>query len=254
MASEYIYVHLDSVTNHVLSKGITVVDFQQTLKKIPNNILLLNTEKGIGEYETHTGFRIVRDRENVRRFLEEAGRSEIKYKWVDFENLELLRQLTPVEISELLYIAHAHTHLHSPFYYKLQNNYIYLTLSDGMNKVYYRYLDQFYNLLGKSIREALESKINEKRNFFQKSKVIEKLPLETIKEIVPYLKEGVLLSLKHVTVEGDCYCIPIYLLEDRLRAINTNSFSGKDLVGVVCYNQETGSWTVEEKLPLLSSI
>lgn len=176
MASEYIYVHLDSVTNHVLSKGITVVDFQQTLKKIPNNILLLNTEKGIGEYETHTGFRIVRDRENVRRFLEEAGRSEIKYKWVDFENLELLRQLTPVEISELLYIAHAHTHLHSPFYYKLQNNYIYLTLSDGMNKVYYRYLDQFYNLLGKSIREALESKINEKRNFFQKAKSLKNCP------------------------------------------------------------------------------
>ena len=66
MATEYIYVHLDSVTNHVLSKGMDINHFQQSLRKIPKNILLLDAKKGVGEFESHTGFRIIRGRENVR--------------------------------------------------------------------------------------------------------------------------------------------------------------------------------------------
>ena len=116
MATEYIYVHLDSVTNHVLSKGMDINHFQQSLRKIPKNILLLDAKKGVGEFESHTGFRIIRGRENVRRYLDDCSKfPEKAHKWIDFESIELLRQLTPVEISELLYIAHAHTHLHSPF-------------------------------------------------------------------------------------------------------------------------------------------
>ena len=45
MATEYIYVHLDSVTNHVLSKGMDINHFQQSLRKIPKNILLLDAKK-----------------------------------------------------------------------------------------------------------------------------------------------------------------------------------------------------------------
>ncbi|MBA5770603.1 hypothetical protein H3285_29620, partial [Escherichia coli] len=68
--------------------------------------------------------------------------------WIDFEDVELLNQLTPQEVAEMLYLAHTRRHLRSPFYYKLQNNFVYLTREDGRyNKVYYRNLNHFYMLL-----------------------------------------------------------------------------------------------------------
>lgn len=254
MATEYIYVHLDSVTNHVLSKGMDMSNFQRSLKQTPRNILLLDAKKGVGEFESHTGFRVIRGRENVHRHFDEASKSPEKMnKWIDFESLELLRQLTPVEISELLYIAHAHTHLHSPFYYKLQNNFIYLTLPDAMTKVYYRYLDQYFTLLSFSLTEAFTAKVNERRSFFQKPKEINAIPAEIVKELVPYLKEGALFSLKQLEVDGDCYNIPVFLVEDRLREV-TKPFSERDRMATVCYNCANGVWSIHEVESLLARI
>ena len=56
MISDYIYVHLDGVTNSVLSKGITFENYDEIIKKVPENILLLNASKDIGEFDPHTGF------------------------------------------------------------------------------------------------------------------------------------------------------------------------------------------------------
>jgi hypothetical protein len=254
VATEYIYVHLDSVTNHVLSKGMDINHFQQSLRKIPKNILLLDAKKGVGEFESHTGFRIIRGRENVRRYLDDCSKfPEKAHKWIDFESIELLRQLTPVEISELLYIAHAHTHLHSPFYYKLQNNFIYLTLPDAMSKVYYRYLDQFYALLSRTLTSALAEKMNEKRSFFQKPQTIEPIPTCLINELVPYLKEGALFSLKQVEVRDNLYCIPVFLVEDRLREVG-KPFSDRERLATICYDRKDASWSVEEVESLLTSM
>ncbi|MGX7420494.1 hypothetical protein ACWOFR_17105 [Carnobacterium gallinarum] len=254
MATEYIYVYLDSVTNHVLSKGMDMDNFQYSLKQTPKNILLLDAKKGVGEFESHTGFRIIRGRENVHRHFDECSKSPEKMsKWIDFESLELLRQLTPVEISELLYIAHAHTHLHSPFYYKLQNNFIYLTLPDAMTKVYYRYLDQYFTLLSLSLTNALTVKINEKRSFFQKPQEIKTIPIEMVKQLIPYLKEGALFSLKQLEVHGDSYDIPIFLAEDRLREVG-NPFPEQDRLATICYNRGSGVWSIHETETLLARI
>ncbi len=43
------------------------------------------------------------------------------------------------------------THLHSPFFYKLQNNFVFFDLQDGLTRVYYRYLDEFYRILADKI-------------------------------------------------------------------------------------------------------
>ena len=49
-------------------------------------------------------------------------------KWIDFSDVTMLKELTPLEISELLYFGHMKNSLHSPFFYKLQNDFVFLNL------------------------------------------------------------------------------------------------------------------------------
>ena len=64
-------------------------------------------------------------------------------RWIDFTDLTMIKELSALEISELLYLGHMKTHLHSPFFYKLQNNFVYFDLGDDLLRVYYRYMKNF---------------------------------------------------------------------------------------------------------------
>lgn len=249
MPSETTYVHLDTITNAVLSKGFTMNEYKDAVKRPIKNILLLNAPKGVGEYDPHTGFRMIRGIAKIQEYFEQGQYASTgSSKWIDFESVELMRQLTPVEISELLYIAHTYTHLHSPFYYKLQNNYIHLTLPEGMTKVYYRKLDQFYSLLSVNITNNLEKKINDKRNvfLFKKTKKITRIPVSEVKYLLPLLEEGIVFSFKKLKINQEIYEIPIYLAEDRLKFVDRD-FPEKDLLGNLCFDEKTQKWFFKEE-------
>jgi len=250
--SETTYVHLDTITNAVLSKGFTMNEYRDAVKRPIKNILLLNAPKGVGEYDPHTGFRMIRGIARIQEYFERSQHViDDSSKWIDFESVELMRQLTPVEISELLYIAHTYTHLHSPFYYKLQNNYIHLTLPEAMTKVYYRNLDQFYNLLSINITNNMEKKINDKRNkfIFKKNKMITRIPVSEVKDLLPLLKEGVVFSFKKLKIKQEIYEVPIYLAEDRLKFVDRD-FPEKDLLGDLCFDEKNQKWFFKEERSL----
>ncbi|MBT2732690.1 hypothetical protein [Carnobacterium sp. ISL-102] len=252
MPSETTYVHLDTITNAVLSKGFTMNEYKDAVKRPIKNILLLNAPKGVGELDPHTGFRMIRGIARIQEYFERSQHViDDSSKWIDFESVELMRQLTPVEISELLYIAHASTHLHSPFYYKLQNNYIHLTLPEAMTKVYYRNLDQFYSLLSINITNNMEKKINDKRNkfIFKKTKMITRIPVSEVKDLLPLLKEGVVFSFKKLKIKQEIYEIPIYLAEDRLKFVDRD-FPEKDLLGNLCFDEKKQNWFFKEERSL----
>lgn len=251
MSSEYIYVHLDSVTNSVLSRGLTFFNYEKTVHTKPQNLLLLNDAKDIGEFDLHTGFRMIRGAQKVQDFFDayKKGTYGMQYqlKWVDFESIELLHELTPVEISELLYLAHAYTHLHSPFNYKLQNNFIYLTMSDGSIKQYYRDIHLFYTMLAEELTKQLKERSIEKKLLFKRAKPVQPVSLELIKSIVPLLREGVCFSFKQLNVEDDICEIPIYLIEDRVRSLYEDH---NELLAYLCFDYKKQSWFVKEEQPL----
>nr|WP_251006140.1 hypothetical protein [Carnobacterium sp. ISL-102] len=235
-----------------MSKGFTMNEYKDAVKRPIKNILLLNAPKGVGELDPHTGFRMIRGIARIQEYFERSQHViDDSSKWIDFESVELMRQLTPVEISELLYIAHASTHLHSPFYYKLQNNYIHLTLPEAMTKVYYRNLDQFYSLLSINITNNMEKKINDKRNkfIFKKTKMITRIPVSEVKDLLPLLKEGVVFSFKKLKIKQEIYEIPIYLAEDRLKFVDRD-FPEKDLLGNLCFDEKKQNWFFKEERSL----
>lgn len=254
--NDFIYIHLDSVSNSVLTKGVNYSDYQEIIQQPISNLLLLNASKEIGEYDAHTGFRIIRGAKKVEEFL-----SSEKYpfytknlgKWIDFQSIDLLHELTPTEISELLYVAHAYTTLHSPFYYKLQNNFISLSMPNDFAKIYCRDINLFYQFLARDITNRVEECINEKRILFKKAKTVEAIPIELVQELIPLLREGVALSFSKITSRDTVSEIEVYLVEDRLRNLNLQ-MKKSELMSVIQYHHQTQEWTIKEVQQLVPSL
>ena len=135
-----IYIHLDTTSNIVLTQGINAGDFHRGIVHPPKNILLLNPSSELGEFENHTTMKIIRGEAAVSQFLQNLSKNRLllENKWIDFTDLAMLKELTPLEISELLYFGHMKTHLYSPFFYKLQNNFVYF---DGLKSFYLNFTE-----------------------------------------------------------------------------------------------------------------
>lgn len=240
------YVHMDTINNSVLSKGITASDFCDALKHTPNNLLLLSDYNDYGEYESHTGLRVVRN-DKVDEFLKFANkRNDGNLKWIDFADLQLIKQLTPVEISELLYFGHMNNHLHSPFFYKLQNNYVFLNVNDQINKIYYRYMDVFYQVLALKVKKNLEYVLTAKqRGFFKKYQQVESIDIEIIKSLKYWLQEGIVFNFNNIKKYENRYEIPIYLVEDKLRKIEDIHYTKELLVANLKYSVNSSNWQID---------
>ncbi|MHC9001664.1 hypothetical protein [Enterococcus bulliens] len=163
-------------------------------------------------------------------------------KWIDFSDLSMLRELSPLEISELLYFGHTRTHLRSPFFYKLQNNFVYFDLPQRISRIYYRYLDEFYRVLaGKIKRQTLEN-LNDKRSFFKRPLSIVDLPLEVIKQIHDYTKEGIMLSFDQATKDTHEFHLPLYLTDQEFAS--SKEVPLERYVGELSYHINSKNWSL----------
>ncbi len=59
--TESVYVHIDTTSNAVLTKGLTATDFANSIVHFPQNLLLLDPSASAGEYESHTGLKVIRE-------------------------------------------------------------------------------------------------------------------------------------------------------------------------------------------------
>ena len=235
-----IYVQLDTISNSVMTKGIHPNDFHRTMSHLPENILLLNPQATDGEFENHTGFKIIRHNKVEEYFNGSLGRNELR-EWIDFNDIHLLKQLTPIEISELLYFGHMKKHLHSPFFYKLQNNYVFLQLTDEINKIYYRHMNEFYFLLAQKVHQEIASRVNHRRGLFKKAIEVPVIDEVVMQELKGVLQEGVVFHFEQLFFDEETYCLPIYLVEDRLRNVEDIQY-GKELLLAELYFEE--KWRV----------
>lgn len=242
-----LYIHLDNTSNSVLTKGIGHRDFNQALEIRPQNILLLDPQQAEGEFEAHTGFFVIRGVNNVADYFERLERKKIQQlKWIDFNDFQLLKQLTAMEIAELLYFGHMRTQLHSPFFYKLQNNFVFFETPDDMTKIYYRHFDLFYRLLSGKITELVQGKLNERRGLFRKLVTIPPASEECLKQLKPLMQEGIVFDFRQVYENGEKYQVAVYIVEDRVRNLENKTFKKENCVAHLTYHVEEQRWTFEE--------
>lgn len=241
-----IYVHIDTTSNAILSRGITASDFFQSIVHQPKNLLLLDPATSFGEFETTTGLKTIRGTEAVVTFFDDLRRRRTSedIKWIDYSDHEMLKELTPLEISELLYFGHMRTHLHSPFFYKLQNNFVYFDMKDELSRVYYRYLDEFYRILANKITSCVSEKVNEKKSFFRKTKSVEKLNFDLLKKMKEAFQEGVVLCFDQLDGDSNEVLIPIYLVEGNFKE-QPDKLPAEQQIGSLHYDRSSGKWQID---------
>jgi hypothetical protein len=246
---DLIYVHIDVTSNAVLSKGITHADFTRSIVHHPSNLLLLNPAAEEGEYDMHTGLKIIRGEASVNQYFSalQRRRTTDEIKWIDFSDVTMLKEVTPLEISELLYFGHMKTSLHSPFFYKLQNDFVFFEFVDDMTRIYYRYIDEFYRILADKITRVVLERVNDRKSFFKRGASVEKLDVELLKDMKSILQEGVVFCFSQMDVRGKEYRIPVHVVEDSLWKTKNIAYQSDPVIATLIYNSSKRTWRVEQE-------
>lgn len=244
MAEEFLYVHLDSNNNSVLSMGISHNFFSQSLSKVPSNLLLLQPKDEDWEFDPHTGLHVVRGENQVKEYLyssKKINATPTLWNWIDYTDLNLLHQLTPSELSELLYFGHTKSPLYSPFFYKLQNNFAFFDTRDGLSKVYYRDISIFYSILANVITSFANKRIIDRITFFKKTATIPPLPSSKINQIKQLLQEGVLFSFKQKELINGDYTISLTVVEEQIQG-DYDFIDESQSDALLVYHHLSSSW------------
>ncbi|MGO3732409.1 MAG: hypothetical protein ACTJHC_04440 [Vagococcus sp.] len=249
MLRDYLYIHLDAISNSILSKGMTHEDFNRYTLNRPHNILLLDPYDREGEYEAHTGFRVIRGENNVEQYFSLVeNRAHREIKWLDFQDYDVLKRLTPNDISELLYFGHMKNQLRSPFFFKLQNDYAFFEIGQDVSKVYYRNIEEFYHSLSRKITDLVLKQLNGNRNFFsRKINSIPSLPEDMVSHLKGAMQEGIVFNFSQIGFEEGQYVIPIHVVEDNLRKVENYTFEKEEKIGTLIYDDASKEWRVKKE-------
>lgn len=240
-----LYVHYETVTNHVMTRGIDLVPEDFSHEFFPENMILSEEPVDFGRYDAKTNFKILRGRNEVRLYMQFVHDNKIRISnWTDFESVQSIHALEPSEIAEILYLFHSARTIRSAFFYKLQNNYVFLTLPNGLNKTYYRHIQHFHARFSRVMTKAMEEVINNPRGFFTKKVKLERMPEEISEALLDDFKEGLKINLNQSYTADNIYYIPLDIIEDDLSKLTVNQ-RPKEHVGLISYNLQTKKWQIE---------
>ncbi|MCZ0717886.1 hypothetical protein [Aerococcus kribbianus] len=251
MEKKYLYILLNPVANHILTKGLDF--FLADGENQPSNLILLNHSDYQGQFDDYTRFHVVLGRDRVSSYLNrQEGKKSTQAKWVDFKSYNLLHRLQASEIAELLYLSHMDQAIRSPFFYKLQNRFVYLPVEHNYYKIYYRYIDDFYRQIAQALRRAVSEGKVDKASAFKFKRTIKNKPTiqapsqAFIEKLYDYFTEGVIIDLGHLTGPADHVELPLIVAWDQIEA-TLPKLSTSPRAGTITYNFKTGTWTLKEE-------
>lgn len=246
MSRVNLYVHYDPVMNYVKTRGVDLQIEDFNAQYIPHNMILAESPQNFGRFDTPTNFKILRGQTEVLQYMRTVKQQQLKLSnWIDFESIELMHQLTPNEIAEILYLFHSSNTLKSAFFYKLQNNYVYLTQPNGLNKTYYRHVHHFYPRLQRVIHRKITERVNENKSFLFSRKVdIEPVPLGIIEQLELHFLYGLKFDFSRAFLEDKDWNIPLFIIEDELTLL-TIPQKNDESIGMLRYNVEVHEWKLD---------
>ena len=219
MEGNLVYVHIENISHMTLSYGVTNRNFvaaARSAQVMPQNLLLISPVDTNQEIDISTGFNIVTGQENVSQYL--LSKQVNDRRWIDFDDQYDLEQLTPGEVAGMLYLGHAYMHLQSPFYYKLQNMYAFLTLPNGALKIYFRHMKQFHRVLAYSLTDHIAQAFREKRRLFfmQWPRRFSLFPFELSSKLQTIYNSGAVFDFDDCKIQGQKITVPILLAPDTI--------------------------------------
>lgn len=240
-----VYVHYDSVTNYTMTRALSLTSDDFNSQNLPKNLILAEAPVNVGRFDVQTNFKILRGRSEVLAYMEMCQRENLRMSnWIDFDSVDLMHELSAQEIAELLYLFHSSNVLRSAFFYKLQNDFVYLTLANGLNKTFYRHIQDFYVRFQRGMTEKMTQIANESRSlFFNRRVLVPLMPLSVVEEIAVLFPEGLKIDFVQAQLEHHKWHVPLYIIEDELTLL-TQEQPKHEQVGELLFDTESGQWRV----------
>lgn len=200
---ELLYLAFNEEEKKVLSYGIEFNEFISCLKERPKNILVLEGNYWGSEFDFTTRCEVCHQ-EDIDEFIAEEVYNYGDFCWIDFVELDGLKSLTPIEVSELLYLGKLQQPVKSPFFDKLENCFVYLAHDDGWrNLIYYKDLEDY----GRILNNLIVAKLKKMHN-----KSVISLSECVVKELVELSKFGLAIDFDRILEdkEEDSFELKMY--------------------------------------------
>lgn len=182
------YIKINKQENMIFSCGMPFEDFMRNISVQPDNILLMDGEYFGGEYHLETGFEYV-EKKNLEDLINDNVYNYGDFCWMDYKSKNQIDNLTPRELSELLYLVHRHEPLESPFSSKLNNRYTYIAHDDyWWTRVYMKDINDYRNVIKGKILKELKGR----------KRTIEDIPDEIVEVIFKGAEYGLYIDFENV--------------------------------------------------------
>jgi hypothetical protein len=241
-----IYVHYEPLAHMFLTAGISASDVLKATPKPIRHLLLLPPIDEDEFIDPHTGFNEISGEEQVANFL--RGKDARNRSWLDYQHGTYLRELMPTEIAELLYLGHAKTHIQPPFYYKLQNNLVFLPLRNDMVTMYCRQVSFFSNTLAAALVKHLRWAANDQPFWLRlRQQHFKPVPESVLGDLLPSLEDGVLFDFSGGIFSRDFVRIPLWQLADRFVPDQPTDLESATQIGALVLDRKADAWRLELK-------
>lgn len=169
------------------------MEFQEFIKYCPvelENLLITDGQFITNGFNYHWNFETAEGKEGILELTEEDIYGLGNFHWIDYSNEEALNQCTPEEQAEVLYLSHFCKPLKSPFFDRINNQFVYLAHDDGwFCKLYCRDLSTFKEIIANKIIGAVST--NKRRKIYPMSD-------EVKNQLFEFTKEGLLIDFSHI--------------------------------------------------------
>ena len=159
--NSFYYISIDIEKNKVFSCGGKFSDFISFISIKPENILLMKGNFYEGHWNNKIGLDYA-DKDNINDLILDDVYSYGDFVWVDYEDKDLIDNISPMELAELLYISHMKIPLNTPFLKSLNNNYIYLAHDDNYwTKIYMKNIYDYKKVIEGNVLKKLKGRKKE---------------------------------------------------------------------------------------------
>lgn len=232
-----IYVNANAKKHEYIYTGIKFSEFIEYLQNPIDNIILLKANYMGNNFQKN--FELVEGCEHINKLSSENIYNWGDFCFVDYSQKGSINNMADKEISELLYLAHMHYPLYTPFFKSLENNFVYLSHDDGFYcKLYCKNRSDLSNIVVNKIQKYIEIEFN---------CITEKIDNKIQNSLFDIAENGLLIDIDELKVNDNKKILNIYSIGkylDMNEILNNYKTLKSEAIEVIKLIYVKGKWNL----------
>ncbi len=188
------YINANFHENYFIYYGMEFQEFTRYSPISLENILVVDGNYITNSFNTSWILETANGKEDILELSKEDIYGLGNFHWIDYNNEFDLNSCTPEERAEILYLSHFGKPLNTPFFNRINNNYVYLAHDDGwFCKLYCRDILFYREIIANKIIGSLST--NKRRKIYP-------MDDDTKNQIFELTKKGLLIDFSNIYMDN----------------------------------------------------